>query len=169
MIEESVKNSKNGVDITNEVAKVLTEIVGSVSKTADLVNEIAASSSEQSKGIDQVNTAVAQMDKVTQSNAANAEESATAVEELKVLSENMRKIVRELTELVNGQTMDLKNKKTAGRLRHKNQQLGQDADKSGLDLIPTIQPDTLLTNQVPPKTKEISADEVLPLGDDNKF
>ena len=97
MIEESVKNSKNGVDIAGEVAKVLDEIVGSIGKTSDLISEIAAASQEQSQGIDQVNTAVAQMDKVTQQNAANAEESASASEELSAQAEAMQDMVQEFT------------------------------------------------------------------------
>lgn len=102
MIEESVKNSKNGVDIANEVGKVLEEIVQSIGKTTELVGEIAAASSEQAQGIDQVNTAVAQMDKVTQQNAANAEESASASEELSAQAEQMNSIVQELVNLVGG-------------------------------------------------------------------
>ena len=102
MIEQSVSNAKNGVDITNEVTSVLDEIVTSVGKTADLIGEIAASSQEQAKGIDQVNVAVAQMDKVTQSNAANAEESASASEELNAQAEQMNTIVGELVALVGG-------------------------------------------------------------------
>jgi methyl-accepting chemotaxis protein len=102
MIEESVKNSKNGVDIANEVGKVLDEIVQSVGKTTDLVGEIAAASAEQAQGIDQVNTAVAQMDKVTQQNAANAEESASASEELSAQAESMNEVVNELVALVGG-------------------------------------------------------------------
>jgi methyl-accepting chemotaxis protein len=102
MIEESVKNSKNGVDIATEVGKVLDEIVQSIGKTTDLVGEIAAASAEQAKGIDQVNTAVAQMDKVTQQNAANAEESANASEELSTQAEQMNLIVQDLVNLVGG-------------------------------------------------------------------
>ncbi|MDT8301811.1 MAG: methyl-accepting chemotaxis protein [Sedimentisphaerales bacterium] len=102
MIEESVKNSKNGVDIATEVAKVLEEIVQSVSKTNDLVSEIAAASQEQAQGIDQINTAMAQMDKVTQQNAANAEESASASEELSAQAESMNDQVGELVALVGG-------------------------------------------------------------------
>jgi methyl-accepting chemotaxis protein len=102
MIEESVKNAKNGVDIATEVGKVLNEIVQSIGKTTDLVGEIAAASSEQAQGIDQVNTAVAQMDKVTQQNAANAEQSASASEELSAQAETMNHIVRELASLVGG-------------------------------------------------------------------
>ena len=102
MIEESVKNARNGVDIAAEVGKVLDEIVQGVGKTTDLVSEIAAASQEQAQGIDQVNTAVAQMDKVTQQNAANAEESASASEELSAQAESMNEVVTQLVTLVGG-------------------------------------------------------------------
>jgi methyl-accepting chemotaxis protein len=102
MIEESVKNAKNGVDIATEVGKVLEEIVQSVGKTTDLVSEIATASQEQAQGIDQINTAVAQMDKVTQQNAANAEESASASQELSAQAAAMNEIVAQLTALVGG-------------------------------------------------------------------
>jgi len=104
MIQESVKNSNNGVDIADEVGKVLDEIVQGIGKTSGLVGEIAAASQEQAQGIDQVNTAVAQMDKVTQQNAANAEESASASEELSAQAEQMNQAVQELVALVGGHT-----------------------------------------------------------------
>jgi methyl-accepting chemotaxis protein len=115
MIEEAVKNSKNGVDIAEEVGKVLDEIVQSVGKTTDLVSEIAAASQEQAQGIDQVNTAMAQMDKVTQQNASNAEESASASEELSAQAESMNDIVGELVKLVGGSVTG--QRKSSGR-RH---------------------------------------------------
>ncbi|MFC1676682.1 methyl-accepting chemotaxis protein [Planctomycetota bacterium] len=89
-------------DIATEVAKVLDEIVQGIGKTTDLVSEIAAASQEQSQGIDQVNTAMAQMDKVTQQNAANAEESASASEELSAQAEQMNDVVGELVAMVGG-------------------------------------------------------------------
>ena len=104
LIEESVKNSNNGVDIAGEVGKVLGEIVSGIGKTSDLVGEIAAASQEQAQGIDQVNTAVSQMDKVTQQNAANAEESASASEELSAQAESMNQAVEDLVALVGGST-----------------------------------------------------------------
>jgi methyl-accepting chemotaxis protein len=82
MIEESVKNADSGVKITEEVAASLGRIVNRTGKAGDLIAEIAAASKEQAQGIEQVNTAVAQMNKVTQQNAANSEESASAAEEL---------------------------------------------------------------------------------------
>ena len=122
MIEESVKNSKNGVDIATEVAKVLSEIVQSVGKTTDLVSEIAAASQEQAQGIDQVNTAIAQMDKVTQQNAANAEESASASEELTAQAESMNEIVSELVSLVGGAST--RSSSTSARSSEKRGELG---------------------------------------------
>jgi len=102
MIQGSVKNAKNGVDIADEVTKVLDEIVTGVGKATDLVSEIAAASQEQAQGIDQVNTAVAQMDKVTQQNAANAEESASASEQLSAQAATMNEMVNELAAMVGG-------------------------------------------------------------------
>jgi len=102
MIEESVKNSNSGVEIAGEVAKVLDEIVSGIGKTSDLVGEIAAASQEQAQGIEQVNTSVTQMDKVTQQNAANAEESASASEEMNAQAQSMNDAVQELVALVGG-------------------------------------------------------------------
>jgi methyl-accepting chemotaxis protein len=102
MIQESVKNSTHGVDIASEVSRVLDDIVRGVGKTSDLVSEISAASQEQAQGIGQINTAVAQMDKVTQQNAASAEESASASEELSAQAEHMNEIVNDLARLVGG-------------------------------------------------------------------
>ena len=104
LIEESVKNAKNGVTIAGEVAGVLEEITTSSSKSCSLVGEIAAASKEQTQGIGQVNTAVSQMDKVVQGNAAAAEESASAAEELSSQAEQVKQIVGQLLVLVNGKS-----------------------------------------------------------------
>jgi methyl-accepting chemotaxis protein len=102
LIEGSVKNAKNGVEISSEVSKKLEEIVAHVGKTTDLVAEIAAASTEQAQGIEQINTAVSQMDKVTQQNAAAAEESASAAEELSAQAQQMHTVVQQLVALVDG-------------------------------------------------------------------
>ena len=113
MIEESVKNAKNGVEISNEVSKALDTIVSGVAKTAGLVGEIAAANAEQAQGIEQVNTAVAQMDKVTQQNAANAEESASASEELSTQADQMKDVVEDLIALVGGTSAQGRSLETA--------------------------------------------------------
>ena len=93
MISESVKNADNGVNIATEVSKSFGLIATSAKKVNDLIAEIAAASQEQSQGIDQVNTAVAQMDKVTQQNAANSEESASAAEEMSSQAEELQSMI----------------------------------------------------------------------------
>ena len=104
MIEESVNNAKNGVSIAVEVGKNLEEITTASTKVNSLVGEIAAASKEQAQGIDQVNTAISQMDKVTQSNAASAEESASAAEELSSQSVQLGEMVAELVAIVGSAT-----------------------------------------------------------------
>ena len=97
MIAESVKNAEEGVKIAGEVAKSFESIATGNGKVNDLIAEIAAASGEQSQGIDQVNNAVAQMDKVTQQNAANSEESASAAEELSSQAEELQNMVAQFT------------------------------------------------------------------------
>lgn len=93
MITESVKNADDGVKIATEVSQSFETIAGSAKKVNDLIAEIAAASQEQSSGIEQINTAVAQMDKVTQQNAANSEESASAAEELSSQAEELKNMI----------------------------------------------------------------------------
>ncbi|MCL2219805.1 MAG: methyl-accepting chemotaxis protein [Chitinispirillia bacterium] len=93
MIEESVKNAEGGVKITEEVAAALDKTTERANKVADLIAEIAAASNEQALGIEQVNTAVAQMNQVTQNNAANSEESASAAEELSSQASELANLV----------------------------------------------------------------------------
>jgi len=95
MIQESVKSAAGGVKITQEVAKSLNQIVDRADKVSNLIAEIASASNEQAAGIEQVNTAVTSMNQVTQSNAANSEESASASEELSGQAMELAKMVSE--------------------------------------------------------------------------
>ncbi|HBA84723.1 MAG TPA: methyl-accepting chemotaxis protein, partial [Verrucomicrobia bacterium] len=96
------KNSEQGVAVTSEVAQSLNGIKEASNKVAVLIAEIAAASKEQSLGLDQVNTAVAEMDKVVQQNAANAEESASASEELSSQAQKLNVMVAQLMAIVGG-------------------------------------------------------------------
>jgi methyl-accepting chemotaxis protein-1 (serine sensor receptor) len=78
LIGDSVEKVRAGTVLVDESGKSLTEIVASVKRVADIVAEISAASEEQASGIDQVNTAVTQMDTTTQQNAALVEEAAAA-------------------------------------------------------------------------------------------
>jgi methyl-accepting chemotaxis protein len=76
LIVNSTTQVQEGVDLVNRAGKSLEEIVESIKQVATIVSEIASASAEQSTGIDHVNTALTQMDEVTQQNAALVEENA---------------------------------------------------------------------------------------------
>ncbi len=99
-IEGAIHNSEQGVSISTQVSESLGNIVGKARSMNELVAEIASASQEQDRGIGQLTTAVSQMDKVTQSNASNAEETASAAEELNAHAEVLKDTVRELARLV---------------------------------------------------------------------
>ncbi|MBX3739054.1 MAG: hypothetical protein KF715_20370 [Candidatus Didemnitutus sp.] len=99
-IEDSVAKSQHGVEISGKVASSLQQIVDRARKMDAVVAEITSASQEQTQGITQVNTAVSQMDKVTQANASSAEETAAAAEELSAQAVAMNEAVIELRHLV---------------------------------------------------------------------
>jgi hypothetical protein len=103
LIEGAIQRVDNGTKITEEATGALSEIVKYSDNVANLIGEISVASQEQAQGVDQVNIAVAQMDKVTQSNAASAEESASASEELSAQAGLLKEMVVRLSNLVTGQ------------------------------------------------------------------
>ncbi len=102
LITGSVKNAEGGVRVAGQLSTTFEGIQESAGKVAVLVAEIASASEEQTRGIDQINTGVAQMNQVTQANAANSEEGAAAAEELSAQADQMMKIVEDLAALVGG-------------------------------------------------------------------
>jgi methyl-accepting chemotaxis protein/chemotaxis signal transduction protein len=67
LIQDSLRKVERGTDLVNKSGETLHGIVSSVKRVTDIVGEIAAAAGEQSTGIEQVNTAMTQMDQVTQS------------------------------------------------------------------------------------------------------
>ena len=93
LIQDSVRKVENGTSLVNQSGKTLEEIVGSVKRVTDIVAEIAAASKEQLAGVEQVNKAVAQMDRVTQNNASQTEEMAGTAEALLTHSKQLSELV----------------------------------------------------------------------------
>jgi len=100
LIEGSVHRAREGSEVAQEVGDALGGIVSDVGKISKLINGIAEASAEQAQGVEQVNVAISQMDQVTQSNAAGAEESASAAQELSSQAVAVNDVVRELTHLI---------------------------------------------------------------------
>ncbi|QDZ29979.1 methyl-accepting chemotaxis protein [Noviherbaspirillum sp. UKPF54] len=83
LIGASVEQAENGSALAGQAGATMREIVGSVHRVTEIMAEITSASQEQSTGIEQVNRAIAQMDQVTQQNAALVEETAAASEAMK--------------------------------------------------------------------------------------
>ncbi|MCX6959601.1 MAG: methyl-accepting chemotaxis protein, partial [Verrucomicrobia bacterium] len=102
-IEAAIASSRSGFECSARVGESLKQIAEKVKSTDALVADIASAATEQAQGIEQVNNAMSQMEKVTQGNAASAEESASAAEELDAQAETMKDLVAQLRELVGGE------------------------------------------------------------------
>ncbi len=141
LIGESLKLADQGGEISNDVNGNLVNIIDSVGKVNDIVNEIAAASQEQARGVDQVNRAIAEMDKVTQQSAANAEESASASEELSSQAQELATMV--------------------GRFK-------VSSHRKNVQSAPRLQPKR---DHSRPRSAEIplSADKIIPLENDSAF
>ncbi len=105
LIDNTIKAVKQGNDLTQATREAFRENVTNAAKVGQLIDEIAAASGEQAQGIGQINKAVLEMDKVTQQNAANAEESASASEELTAQAEQMKGYVGDLLAAVGGKSV----------------------------------------------------------------
>ncbi|MGA2751161.1 MAG: methyl-accepting chemotaxis protein [Verrucomicrobiota bacterium] len=100
LIENATATARKGSQLTLSTQQAFKQNLDISGKIGAAVDEIAAAVKEQSQGISQVNIAVGQMDKVTQSNAAAAEESASASQELSAQAETMKHSVAQLLILV---------------------------------------------------------------------
>jgi methyl-accepting chemotaxis protein len=115
-IEAAVRRSELGAAASTKVVKSLTEvevtaqsiqqvftgIVAQIKSLDEVIAEIAAACKEQSQGVGEVNMAVSQMDKVTQSNAAAAEENAASANEMSGQAGTLQDVVAQLEAVVSG-------------------------------------------------------------------
>tara|TARA_R110002049_G_scaffold148964_3_gene311930 strand:- start:1571 stop:3364 length:1794 start_codon:yes stop_codon:yes gene_type:complete len=83
LIDTSHQTVTNGTQLVKNAGSTMQEIVVSITRVTDVLSEITAATREQSDGINQVNIAVSELDRMTQQNAAMVEESTTAAEQLK--------------------------------------------------------------------------------------
>ncbi|WP_075259935.1 methyl-accepting chemotaxis protein [Herbaspirillum camelliae] len=93
LIEGSVAQVDMGSKLVERAGITMSEVVQSVRRVTDIVGEISSASQEQSEGIEQVNLAIAQMDEVTQQNAALVEEAAAAAQSLQEQAETLTQTV----------------------------------------------------------------------------
>ncbi|GAB3467419.1 methyl-accepting chemotaxis protein [Massilia terrae] len=93
LIDDSVDKVQAGTMLVDQAGATMAEIVQSVSRVTDIMAEITAASQEQTSGIEQVNTAVTQMDQTTQQNAALVEEASAAAQQLREEADGLARAV----------------------------------------------------------------------------
>jgi methyl-accepting chemotaxis protein len=93
LIGASVERVESGSQLVQQAGSVMTEIVSGVQRVTDIIGEISAAATEQSNGLGQVNTAVTQLDQMTQQNAALVEQSSAAAESLREQAEQVRLMI----------------------------------------------------------------------------
>jgi len=93
LIDDSVEQVQEGTRQVGRAGATMQQIVDSIGQVTTIVSEIAAASEEQSAGIDGVNTAVVEMDRVTQQNAALVEQAAAAAESLREQAAQLADVV----------------------------------------------------------------------------
>jgi methyl-accepting chemotaxis protein len=102
LIENSNREIKSTSDFNSKVVEAMKTNGALGQKVTQLIGEIAAASNEQAQGLSQISKAVSEMDKVVQQNAANAEESASASEELNAQAMQMKDSVADLLAVIGG-------------------------------------------------------------------
>ena len=102
LIDDSIQKSASGKTKVDQVAIAIRAITGESATIKTLIDEISLASIEQSRGMDQITQAITQMEQVTQTTAANAEESAAAAQQLKGQAETLKEVVDTLKKMVSG-------------------------------------------------------------------
>jgi methyl-accepting chemotaxis protein len=150
MVDDSIKNIESGNKAVAATATQLESIMKGSSKVADFLEEIATASGEQAEAIDQITQGLEQVDQVTQSNTASAEESASASEELASQSVQLKSMVA---------TFKLKNSQNNSGPQHR--QLEYQASKA------SAQVEHRVSNQAKTDRNPIDPAAVISLDDDD--
>jgi methyl-accepting chemotaxis protein len=148
LIEDTVTRVKEGSGLVNRTASAFSLVEDSSVKVKELVAEIAAASQEQAQGVELINRAIIEMDKIVQQNAANAAESNSTSEQLGEQAEQMKSVVEDLVTLVGGtgNSNALPRQSLAGKLRkgwrsrldRKSQEKSPRALEGGEDSTPLV-------------------------------
>ena len=100
LVSDSLASSDGGTQRVQDVTAVVMRVTETAARTKLLVEEVRCGSEQQARGVNQMATALAQMQQVTQATAAQAEQTAAAGEELDSQARSLRRVVEELTVMV---------------------------------------------------------------------
>ena len=163
LIGGTVRKISDGTALVKTTNDAFNEVAGSAQKVGELVSEIAAASKEQAQGIEQVNIAVTEMNKVTQQNTATSEETAAAAQQLSAQAEEMKNFVADLAAVVdgkaavsNGGNHTVRRQKAAGHTRQ--------APQKALIIAKTSTKGRALTLH---RSREGNPDDIIPMNEND--
>lgn len=102
LIEGTVKKIGEGAEMVGKTGEAFSQVTVTTAKAGEIVAEITTASNDQAQGLDRINAEVVDADKVVQENAANAQRTTSASQDLNVQAEQMRGSVGKLAALVGG-------------------------------------------------------------------
>ncbi|MCB1150589.1 DUF3365 domain-containing protein [bacterium] len=102
LIETSLARTAEGAQVSAELEAIMKDIVHSIQDTTGIISTVAQTARRQADELEQVNAAMARIDRITQTNAAGAEETASASEELSAMANDLRVVAADLVALVDG-------------------------------------------------------------------
>ncbi|MGA3117102.1 MAG: methyl-accepting chemotaxis protein [Syntrophobacteraceae bacterium] len=104
LIEGTITTVRNGNSLTQSTQKAFKENMAISQKVGELIKEIAEASNQQALGVEQINRATAEMDRIVQQSAAESEETASASREMKALAGQMESFVTDLVGIIGGKS-----------------------------------------------------------------
>ncbi|WP_431484475.1 methyl-accepting chemotaxis protein [Pseudomonas solani] len=129
--------AKSSVSLAERAGTLLDQMVPSIAKTSDLVQEIAAASEEQTTGVSQINTAMSQLSEITQQSASSAEELAATAEEMSGQAEQLQQLMDFFKVASAGKAgRDASAKGKAGAARKASLRVVEDRDEAFDDAVP---------------------------------
>jgi methyl-accepting chemotaxis protein len=171
-----VRKVNVGAELVNRTTAEFSGVSNMVGKAGQLVAEIAVASNEQSDGLRQLNSAVSSVDEVVQRNAASAEETAAAAEDMNNQASRMQEFIAELSSVIGeGDARENAGKKPAGETKKTRPAQAHTPRPSAPRLPAKGAPGRTTTGAAPGRTalparkgptKEVRPEEVIPFDDD---
>jgi methyl-accepting chemotaxis protein len=160
LIETTMKKVGGGSEAVKSAGGAFIQAREQIDKVGQLLSEIAAASKEQSQGIEQVNLAVNNVDRIIQQNAANAEESAAASGELKVQSRQMKGMVGALVVMVGGRLT------ASAALSNSVNEIATEPARPQTESVNNLMPKHV-SSSVPAEGKpRVDSNDIIPMDDD---
>ena len=165
LIESTIEKVKKGGTIAGSSNETFNEVAEANRKISELVSEISIASREQAQGVEQINITISEMESVTQSNAASAEESAAASEEMKFQALQLEEIVESLNDILTGSSTMISKIGTPSMTKERPVQSAYTAKHKAL--APPAQGKTAPQPSERKQQPRTSAEEVIPFDEED--